>query len=236
MPPAPCARASSERVKEAMSGSRTRVKVCGLTRAEDARAAVRAGADALGVILAPGHVRSVTIEQAEAIFADVPPDVVRVGVFVDAPLDDVAEAVRRLGLREVQLHGAEDPDYCEAAPDAVVKTFRVGAGFDPADLEAYRGAVGAVLLDTLVEGAAGGTGKAFDRTLVRDMPDTAPVYVAGGLTAGSVGDVVRAMRPAGVDVSSGVEESPGIKSAEKLEEFVAAVRAADDTIEETTKR
>jgi phosphoribosylanthranilate isomerase len=219
-----------------MTGSRTRVKVCGLTRAEDARAAVRAGADALGVILAPGHWRSVTLEQAEAIFAEVPRDVVRVGVFVDASLDDVEAAVRRLGLREVQLHGSEDPDFCRALPGAVVKTFRVGSGFDPGELEAYRGAVAAVLLDALVEGAAGGTGKAFDPALVRDLPDVAPVYVAGGLTPGGVGDVVRTMRPAGVDVSSGVEEGPGTKSAEKMEEFVAAVRAADDATKETEKR
>lgn len=212
-----------------MTVSRTRVKVCGLTRAVDARAAVRAGADAVGVILAPGHARSLTIGQAEQVLAAVPAGVVRVGVFVDQPLDFVANAVGRLGLTEVQLHGAEDPDYCGRVPGTVVKTFHIGPGFDPADLEAYRGAVAAVLLDTMVPGAAGGTGVTFDYGLAAVLPDVAPVYVAGGLTPANVGDVVRRLEPSGVDVSSGVETGPGLKDPTKMDALVAAVRAASDT-------
>jgi len=216
-----------------MTESRARVKVCGIMRAQDARAAVRAGADALGVILAPGHLRSLTLDEAEAVFAEAPEGVMRVGVFVDQPLGFVAEAVKRLGLHEVQLHGAEDPDYCRAAPGSVVKTFRVGAGFDPAEIEAFRGAIAAVLLDTMVPGAAGGTGVTFDHTLASGLPDVAPVYVAGGLTPGNVGDAVRLLRPAGVDVSSGVETAPGVKDADKMEDLVAAVSAAWDTTDES---
>jgi len=211
---------------------RTRMKVCGLTRRQDALAAVRAGADALGVILAPGHVRSVTLEQAEEVFSGVPEGVARVGVFVDQPLWFVAEAVRRLGLTEVQLHGAEDPDYCTSVPGSVTKTFRVGPGFDPSEMEAYRGAVAAVLLDTMVPGAYGGTGTAFDHSLVAGLPDIAPVYLAGGLTPDNVAGAVRTVRPAGVDVSSGVEAAPGIKDDARMEAMVAAVRAAWDTSEE----
>lgn len=212
--------------------SRTRIKICGLTRADDARAAARAGADALGVILAPGHRRSVTIDEAAKVFAGVPSPVTKVGVFVDAPLSEVCDAVERLGLDEVQLHGAEDPGYCAAVPAPVVKVFRVGEAFDPEQVTAYRGCVAAVLLDTLVEGHAGGTGRAFRWDSARGVPPIAPIYVAGGLGPANVAEAVRALRPAGVDVSSGVEGRPGIKSVEKMEGFVRAVREADRAIEE----
>lgn len=219
-----------------MAVSRTRVKVCGLTRASDARAAVRAGADALGIILAPGHRRSLTLEEAAVVLADAPPEVTRTGVFVDAGPDEVAMAVSRLGLTEVQLHGSEDPACCAKVLAAVVKTFHVGAGIDPVEIERYRGVVAAVLLDTLVEGAPGGSGLAFDWELVRAAPDIAPVYLAGGLDPDNVGGAVRRVGPAGVDVSSGVEEAPGIKSEAKMERFVAAVRAADRACEELAER
>jgi phosphoribosylanthranilate isomerase len=210
------------------------VKVCGLTRAQDARAAARAGADALGVILAPGHRRSLTLEQAAVVLAAAPAAVTRVGVFVDAPLSEVLDAVALLGLDEVQLHGAEDPGFCASVPVAVVKTFRVGPGFDAGALERFRGTIDAVLLDTFVKGAAGGSGRTFGWEAARCLPDVAPVYLAGGLDAANVADAVRALHPAGVDVSSRVEDAPGIKSEDKIRRFVAAVRAADETAEEGT--
>jgi phosphoribosylanthranilate isomerase len=219
-----------------MTVSRTRVKVCGITRAQDARAAVRAGADALGVILAPGHRRSLAPKQAARVLAEVPPGVARVGVFVDADLSYVTRAVDVLGLTEVQLHGAESPLYCVSTGARVVKTFRVGAGFDPVAIEHYRGSIAAALLDTLVQGAPGGSGKAFDWGLARGVPEGVPVYLAGGLTPDNVREAVRRLKPAGVDVSSGVEDSPGIKSEQKMKRFVAEVRAADHAIEERTNR
>ena len=219
-----------------MTVSRTRVKVCGLTREIDARAAVRAGADALGVILAPGHLRSVTLKQAAKVFAKVPPTVVRVGVFVDAPLEDVSKAVEVLELNEVQLHGSEGPMYCASVAVPVVKTFRVGPGFDPDRMLPYNGAVAAVLLDTLVEGAAGGSGKSFDWNLALEVPDIAPVCLAGGLRPENVREAVRRLRPAGVDVSSGVESAPGIKDEAKIERFIAEVRAAEDENEGRARR
>ena len=209
------------------AASRTRVKVCGLMRAEDARSAAREGADALGVILSPGYRRSLTLKEAATVLGRVPPDVGRVGVFVDATLDEVSKAVELLGLTEVQLHGEEGPMYCIGMTVPVVKTFRVGPGFDPAEIMRYRGTIAAVLLDTLVKGEAGGSGRSFDWELGRHVPKGVPVFLAGGLRPENVREALRRLRPAGVDVSSGVEESPGIKSPELMKRFVAEVRAAD---------
>lgn len=207
---------------------RTRIKMCGLTRPEDAAHAVSSGADAIGVVLAPSK-RQATLDQAAAVFADVPPLVARVGVFVDAHADEVWEAVSRLGLTAVQFHGDEAPETCAAAPVPVIKALRVGPGFDPAIAEAYRGSVAALLLDTFVAGGAqGGTGVAFDWYRVAGrLPAWAPVVLAGGLGLANVGEAVRALRPFAVDVSSGIEVAPGVKDHAVMDEFVAAVRAAD---------
>lgn len=207
--------------------SRTRIKVCGITRAKDASAAVAAGADALGVVLAPSP-RQVTLQQGGAALAGVPPLVGRIGVFVDADPAFVADAVARLGLSAVQFHGNESPEACAAAPAPVIKAFRVGGGFDTAEIERYKGTVAAVLLDAFVPGVAGGTGRTFDWDAARSVPDWAALILAGGLTGANVGEAVRRLRPFAVDVSSGVEVSPGIKDHDRIRSFVAAVRAADD--------
>ncbi|MBN2247566.1 MAG: phosphoribosylanthranilate isomerase [Coriobacteriia bacterium] len=207
---------------------RTRIKICGLTRPEDAAAAVAAGADALGVILAPSK-RRVTFDQAAAVFAGVPPLVARVGVFVDAHADDVWEAVARLGLTAVQFHGDEAPEMCEAAPVPVIKALRVGPGFDPSVAERYRGVVSALLLDTLVAGEKGGTGKAFGwHDVAGRLPAWAPVLLAGGLGPDNVAEAIGVLRPFAVDVSSGVEQAPGVKDHRLIERFVSAVHTADE--------
>ncbi|MRS11697.1 MAG: phosphoribosylanthranilate isomerase [Actinobacteria bacterium] len=209
---------------------RTKIKICGLTRAGDALAASAAGADALGVVLAPSK-RRVTLEQAAEVFAPVPAHVARVGVFVDASVDEMREAVVRLDLTAVQLHGSETPETCEAMGVPVVKALRVGPGFDPAEAQRYCNVVSLFLLDTLVPGEQGGTGVAFDwNSVIGHLPECAPFVVAGGLHAGNVGEVVRLLRPFAVDVSSGVETSPGIKDHQRIEEFIAAVRAADHEV------
>lgn len=206
---------------------RTRIKICGLTRPEDAAAAVSSGADAVGVVLAPSK-RQVTLEQAAAVFADVPPLVARVGVFVDARADEVWETVARLGLTAVQFHGDEAPETCAAAPVPAIKAMRVAPGFDPAGLDAYRGTVAAFLLDTYVAGEQGGTGEAFDWQVVAGaLPTWAPVVLAGGLGPGNVGAAIRTLHPYAVDVSSGVEAAPGVKDHALVEAFAEAVRAAD---------
>jgi phosphoribosylanthranilate isomerase len=210
-----------------MRSLRTRVKVCGLCSAADARAAVRAGADALGVILVPESRRHVTPEEAAAIYADVPPFVARIAVFVDAPADEVADVARGLRLSAVQLHGSESPEYCASMPVPVIKAFRIGPGFDPSVMGPYRGVVASVLLDTLVEGTHGGTGRPFAWENLPPLPAIAPVIVAGGLRPTNVGAAIRALRPFAVDVSSGVEERPRHKDPYRLAAFVAAVRTAD---------
>ena len=212
-----------------MRNIRTRVKVCGLTSAIDAAEAVRAGADALGVILAESR-RQVTLTEAERIFAEVPPFVARVGVFVDAPADYVERAVARLALTAVQFHGSESAERCAAAPAPVIKAVRVGPGFDAGALDVYRGSVAALLLDTYVEGVHGGTGRTFPWDTVAPLPSWAPVIVAGGLNPVNVGAAIRALAPYGVDVSSGVEERLRQKDRMKLHAFVAAVHAADEEV------
>ncbi|GAV30971.1 MAG: phosphoribosylanthranilate isomerase [Coriobacteriia bacterium] len=207
---------------------RTRVKICGIRNEADAALAVAAGADALGVVLAESP-RQVTLEQARRALRAVPPFVARVGVFVDAEQDLVAEAARVLGLSAVQFHGDETPEECASAPLPVVKAFRIGGVEDLAGIDAYRGSVAAVLLDARVPGARGGTGVPFDWEAVRGaLPTWVPVVVAGGLCADNVRAAVRTLRPYAVDVSSGVEAAPGVKDATKVEQFMAAVRAADE--------
>jgi phosphoribosylanthranilate isomerase len=207
---------------------RTRVKICGLTRPEDALAAVAAGADAVGVVLAASP-RQVTLGQAERVLADVPPFVARVGVFVDAEEAFVAEAVERLGLTAVQLHGDESPARCASAPAPVIKALKVGTTFAPARIGPFRETVAAILLDTLVSGKDGGTGKIFDWQILTDAsPGGVRLVLAGGLNPGNVGTAIRMLSPYAVDVSSGVESAPGIKDHAMIEAFMAAVRVADE--------
>lgn len=211
-----------------MRTQRTRVKICGITNAEDALASVKAGADALGVVLTEGP-RQVSIAEAAEAFAVVPPFVARVGVFVDADPAFVTEAAERLRLTAVQFHGDETPQACADAGVPVIKAVRVRDGADPAaDFAAYRGAASAFLLDTYVRGERGGTGVTFAWEAMPELPRWAPVVVAGGLTPVNVSGAVRALLPFAVDVSSGVEERRRHKDHQKLQAFVAAVRAADE--------
>ena len=207
------------------------VKVCGVCRAEDARVAVEAGAAFIGVILAPGRLRSRTAAQAAAIFESVAAR--RVGVFVDAGAAEVAEAAQRLSLDAVQLHGDESVDLVRRIRAAVAcdvwKALRVrdGAALTRA-ADAYGGAADALLLDGWSPGAHGGAGVRFDWSAVAaaGLPAGVPLIVAGGLTADNVAAAVALLQPSLVDVSSGVETEPGRKSAEKIHAFIAAARGA----------
>lgn len=206
---------------------RTRVKVCGITNPEDARTAVTAGADALGVVLAESS-RQLTIAEAARVLAEVPPLVARVGVFVNADPEFVAEAVTRIGLTYVQFHGDESPEACAAAPVPVIKASQVGTSFALEELEPFGGTVAAFLLDATDACKRGGTGRTFDwRLLTRNRPGGAPLFLAGGLSPQNVAEAIRIARPFAVDVSSGVEEHPGHKDPIKIAAFMAAVRAAD---------
>jgi indole-3-glycerol phosphate synthase / phosphoribosylanthranilate isomerase len=205
---------------------RIAVKICGITNEEDARTAVAAGADAIGFVFWAKSPRAVSPAAARAIAATLPPFVLRVGVFVDAEPEEMRRVADEVGLDLVQLHGSETPEMVARAPRRAVKAIRVGPGFRPEDALRYGAAAAALLLDTRVDGALGGTGQTFDWSLVRPVREgTAFVVLAGGLTPDNVGEAIATVRPDGVDVSSGVESAPGKKDPAKVRAFVDAVRA-----------
>jgi phosphoribosylanthranilate isomerase len=213
------------------------VKICGITNALDARVAVEAGADAVGLIFAPSA-RHVTPEQGQVIRRTVPPGVDLVGVFVEEPFERVREAVLTAALTAVQFHRdprriwseAEVARWEQMRVEGRLRTVRALKARDAATLRAELVTVwGAdqVLLDAFVPGAEGGTGETFDWSLVDVVRGAGcDVIVAGGLTPDNVADAVRATRPWGVDVASGVEASPGIKDHEAVRRFIAGARAA----------
>ena len=204
------------------------VKICGVTSKDDARMAADAGADAVGLVFWPGSPRQVDAETARGITAALPPFVLRVGVFVNADRETLARTAEEAGLDLLQLHGDEPPEALENLPRRALKAIRVGPGFAPAEAERYAGHAAGLLLDTRAQGAPGGTGRAFDWSLARGLRERCGFLVlAGGLTPETVGEAIRAVRPHGVDVSSGVESSPGRKDPLKVRAFVEAVRSAE---------
>lgn len=210
-----------------------RIKVCGLTRPQDAIAAVEAGADAVGLVFGPSP-RQVTISRAREIVAAMPPFVFVVGVFVNVRSATVLRTVVEAGLSAVQLHGDESPAFVRKLHGLrVVKALRVRDRSFVDQVKAFRAAgAAAILLDAFSEQVRGGSGKRFDWDLVSGareagvLDDAPPLVLSGGLTADNVASGIRRVRPWAVDVSSGVEDQPGIKSAEKIARFVSAVRHA----------
>ena len=203
----------------------TRVKICGITSAEDAAAAVDAGADALGLVFVPGTPRHVAPDLAAGILEAVPPLVATVGVFMDHPLEEVLRIVSVLGLHAVQLHGQEPAAYSRRIPVPVIRAVRVRDAASLRSLETYP--AHAFLLDAYVEGLPGGTGTPISLDLARQAKGRKPVILSGGLRPETVSQAVRLVRPYGVDVSSGVEASPGRKDHAKVREFIVNVRQAD---------
>jgi phosphoribosylanthranilate isomerase len=202
-----------------------KVKICGLTNAEDALAALAAGADLLGFVLWEKSPRYVTIETAREIARQLPASTTRVGVFVDATVEQVMFSLRICDFFALQFHGQESPAYCQQFGVMTIKAFRLR---DAASLPAMSGYdTDAFLLDSMVEGQPGGTGETFDWSLAAEAKKfNKPIFLAGGLTQQNVAAAVRAVQPFGVDVSSGVEASPGKKDHQKMRDFIAAVRAA----------
>jgi phosphoribosylanthranilate isomerase len=205
---------------------RTRIKICGCYRPEDARLAAAAGADAIGMILHAKSPRLIEAEYAMAVAAAVPPLVTKVGVFVNAKAPFVANCARSLKLDLVQLHGDESIDFVRALPTLrVVKVVRVSEYANWANFTLPN--LAALLLDS----AVGGSGVENDwnaiETLLRDHPPKVPLFLAGGLKPENVGEVVRRFAPYAVDVSSGVEERVCEKSPAKINAFMRAVRDAD---------
>jgi len=201
-----------------------RVKICGITRLEDALAAVRLGADALGFNFWPGSRRFVAPAAARAIIRALPPLVTTVGVFVDPSHEEAAAAAGVSGVQVLQLHGDEPATLCRSFQLPVVKGLRVAGPASLQALDAYQGVAG-FLLDAAGPGY-GGSGLTFDWSLARAVAVRATVLLAGGLTPANVGEAVRAVRPYAVDVASGVESSPGVKDHALMARFIAAARAA----------
>jgi len=205
--------------------SAVRSKICGITRIEDALAAVEAGADAIGLVFYAKSPRAVNVQQARAIIAALPPFVTTVGLFVNASRCELGEILDAVPLDLLQFHGDETPADCEGYHRPYIKALRVKAGDDiAAGCKAYAGASG-ILLDTYVEGVPGGTGEAFDWSLV-PQGLSKPIILAGGLTAGNVAEAIAQVRPYAVDVSGGVEQSKGIKDHGKIRAFMQAVRSS----------
>lgn len=203
----------------------TRVKICGITSAEDAAVAVAAGADALGFVFVSGTPRYVHPEVAERIVGGLPPLVTPVGVFVDQPLDEVLRIAARCNLQAVQLHGEEPEEFSRRIPLKVIKALRVRDAESLRPVATYP--AHAFLLDAFVEGQAGGTGSAICWELATQAKGQAPIILSGGLRPDTVGEAIWKVRPYGVDVSSGVEARPGRKDHQKVRDFIAAVRRAD---------
>ena len=216
---------------------KTRIKICGITRLEDVRALVAAGADALGFVFYPASPRYVTAEAVAELLKELPPFVVSVGLFVNASTAELQEVLAKAPVQLLQFHGDETPEQCHALASAVnrpfIRAFRVKPDTSSQDLleceKTYRAAsplFHGLLLDTFVD-SFGGSGKVFDWSLI--PKELAPLVVlSGGLNVQNATDAVRRVRPFAVDISSGVELSKGIKDIAKVHAFVEAVRLADN--------
>ena len=210
----------------------TQVKVCGITRLEDAEEAVRLGAWALGMIFWPGTPRACPVDAAEEIGQSVKRQTEVAGVFVNATMDEVAALADRCSLTVLQLHGDEGPAYCrEAARRTGCKVMKAVRVRDAASVEALRAfPTDFHLLDAYVPGERGGTGQSFNWELARRHRGPAPVVLSGGLTPDNVGEAIAGVHPFAVDSASGTEASPGVKDPARLEAFFRAVEAADSTL------
>ncbi len=197
-----------------------KVKICGVTTADDALAACEAGADALGFNFAAeakSRNRYIDPEGAEAIIAELPPFVVTVGIVVNQSVERIRELLEIVD--RIQLHGEEPPEVCNAIGARAIRAFRVGGAFDPAGMLAHR--AGAYLLDALAPGSRGGTGQVCDWAKARRaVALERPIILAGGLTPSNVGEAIRAVRPYAVDTAGGVERAPGVKDHDRIRAFI----------------
>jgi phosphoribosylanthranilate isomerase len=202
-----------------------RIKVCGITNIEDALAAQALGADAIGMVFAESP-RRVEKEQAREIVQALPPFVHLIGVFVDeekSVIEDIADFCR---LTVLQFHGSESPEYCAGFGRLVIKAFRISQREDIERLKPYQGKVSAFLLDTYHPVFAGGTGQAFDWDMAKEAGKIGPIILAGGLNPDNIEAAIRAVKPYAVDVSSGVEMTPGKKDHDKMRLFIERAQQA----------
>jgi len=205
---------------------RTRIKICGITRPQDAQAAASAGADAIGLIFYRPSPRYVTPEQARDIAMQTPLFVATVAVFVNPTREEVERVIVECGVTLLQFHGDESPEFCAGFARPYIKAARIRPGLNLIKYLSPYTAARAWMLDAFHDDLWGGTGGAFDWSLVPERM-AKPIILSGGLTAGNVADAVRRVRPYAVDVSSGVEVSKGIKDAGRIAAFIGAVQHED---------
>lgn len=203
-----------------------RIKICGITNLDDALLSAKLGADALGYIFYKKSPRYISPKDAKSIIQKLPPFVSSVGVFVNESLDSVIETARDCSLTAVQLSGDETQDFLMSLPFQAIKAIRVKDSLSLGVIRFYNPGA-ALLLDSFVPGAYGGTGTSFDWQLVKEYLNDYHIIIAGGLRPNNVSNMVRELRPYGVDVSSGVEQAPGKKDPEKLKSFVRNIKKAE---------
>jgi len=204
------------------------LKICGITRLTDALHAVEQGATAVGFVLWPRSPRAVSVERAAEIIAELPSHVMAVGVFVNEPVDGIRAIAKRTRLTAVQLHGDEPPAYAEALDWPVIRAVSVG---DIGEASQAWSPETALLLDNIDPVRRGGTGAVIDWSEAADLAQKRRVVLAGGLTPANVASAIRAVRPFGVDVSSGVESAPGVKDFGKVTQFIANAREAFEELQ-----
>jgi phosphoribosylanthranilate isomerase len=212
---------------------RTRIKICGITRAEDADAAVEAGADALGLVFYPPSPRAVDVAQAVDAVGNVPAFVSVTALFVNPTVEEVQRVLDSVRIDLIQFHGDEDDDFCRQFKRPYIKALRVRQASDVvASCLRFPGAL-AILLDSYKPGVPGGTGETFDWSLIPETPPK-PIILAGGLEPDNVASAITQIRPFAVDISGGVEASKGIKDHRKIEEFVNEVYRVDQHYREAS--
>jgi phosphoribosylanthranilate isomerase len=215
-----------------LDDKKVRIKICGITRLADARFASGALVDYLGFIFWPGSKRFIKPEDAAEIINWLEgPECV--GVFVDQPVDDVNDFGHIAGVDYVQLHGDESPDYCRLMEHKIIRAFRISEDMSEDHvkylMEPYTNVVDYFLFDTFVKDIPGGTGKTFKWEILQNLIDEYPIFVSGGLSPVNIDRALNTVHPWAIDVSSGVEESPGVKDLEKMENFIQVVNHYNQT-------
>lgn len=204
-----------------------KIKICGITRIEDALCAVESGADAIGFVFYPRSPRYITPEKAKEIISSIPPFITTVGVFVNEKMDTLIDMASYTGIDIVQLHGDEPPEYCHSLGRRFIKAFRIKENFDIEKIGQYKQA-SAFLLDTYHTESPGGTGKVFDWNRAIEAKKYGKIILAGGLNPENVAGAIKKVNPYGVDVSSGVETGvKGIKDHDKIRAFIKVVRSIE---------
>ena len=206
--------------------TRTRIKICGITRLEDAIEAIELGVDALGFVFVKSSPRFITAADAKVIIQQLPPFVQTVGLFMNQSAEDVATISHETALNLLQFHGDESVSFCEQFDMPYIKAIPMGGGVNPVEYAAQYSASVGFLLDSHQKGASGGSGDKFDWETIPDG-FTKPLILAGGLTTDNVESAVRQVKPYAVDVSSGVEATKGVKDADKMKKFVLGVGLGD---------